>query len=62
MGSTYPNLTSRHFSWNHPDGACEECNGLGQVLSFREDLIIPDPEDVSFKRCHKPWRLGSRKW
>ena len=31
-GSTYPNLTPRHFSWNHPDGACETCDGLGQVL------------------------------
>ena len=41
-GKSYPNLTSRHFSWNHPDGACETCGGLGQVLSFREDLVIPD--------------------
>ena len=60
-GSTYPNLTSRHFSWNHPDGACEECNGLGQVLSFREDLIIPDSKISLIKGAIKPWRLGSRK-
>ena len=60
-GSTYPNLTPRHFSWNHPDGACEICDGLGQVLSFREDLIIPDPEISLAKGAIKAWRLGSRK-
>ena len=60
-GSCYPNLTPRHFSWNHPDGACEKCDGLGQVLSFREDLIIPDPELSLSKGAVKAWRLGSRK-
>ena len=60
-GSTYPNLTPRHFSWNHPDGACQTCAGLGQVLSFREDLIIPDPSVSLVKGAIKVWRLGSRK-
>ena len=60
-GSTYPNLTPRHFSWNHPDGACQTCAGLGQVLSFREDLIIPDPSLSLAKGAIKVWRLGSRK-
>lgn len=60
-GSTYPNITPKHFSWNHPDGACEECGGLGQVLSFREDLIIPDPSLSLAKGAIKAWRLGSRK-
>ena len=60
-GKSYPNLTSRHFSWNHPDGACETCGGLGQVLSFREDLVIPDHSLSLSKGAIKPWRLGSRK-
>ena len=60
-GSNYPNLTPRHFSWNHPDGACETCGGLGQVLSFREDLIIPDVSLSLAKGAVKAWRLGSRK-
>ena len=42
-GTNYPNLTPRFFSWNHPDGACETCSGLGEVLRFREDLVIQDP-------------------
>ena len=57
-GSNYPNLTPRHFSWNHPDGACETCGGLGQVLSFREDLIIPDVSLSLAKGAVKAWRLG----
>ena len=60
-GSNYPNLTPRFFSWNHPDGACENCSGLGQVLSFREDLVILDPTLSLSKGAIKPWRFGSRK-
>lgn len=60
-GKTYPAVTPRHFSWNHPDGACETCGGLGQVLSFREDLVVPDPSLSLAKGAIKPWRLGSRK-
>lgn len=60
-GKTYPTVTPRHFSWNHPDGACETCGGLGQVLSFREELVVPDPSLSLGKGAIKPWRLGSRK-
>ena len=49
------------FSWNHPDGACETCSGLGEVLSFREDLVIPDPHLSLAKGAVKPWRFGSKK-
>ncbi|MCK4264991.1 excinuclease ABC subunit UvrA [Candidatus Babeliales bacterium] len=32
----------RHFSFNSPFGACQECSGLGVKYTFDEDLIIPD--------------------
>ena len=60
-GKTYPTPTPRHFSWNHPDGACETCGGLGEVLTFREELVIPDTSISLAKGAVKPWRLGSRK-
>ena len=60
-GTVYPKLTPRHFSWNHPSGACSTCDGIGDVLSFREDLVIPDPSLTLGKGAIKPWRLGSRK-
>jgi len=60
-GSAYPAPTPKLFSWNHPDGACSNCGGLGEVLRFREDLIIPDPSLSLSKGAIKPWNLGSRK-
>jgi len=60
-GINYPGLTPRFFSWNHPDGACETCSGLGEVLRFREDLVIQDPCLTLNKGAIKPWRYGSRK-
>lgn len=60
-GSVYPKLTPRHFSWNHPSGACKTCDGLGEVLTFREELVIPDRSLTLGKGAIKPWRLGSRK-
>lgn len=60
-GTVYPKLTPRHFSWNLPSGACATCDGIGDVLSFKEDLVIPDPSLTLGKGAIKPWRLGSRK-
>jgi len=35
-------LTPRMFSFNSPLGACPDCHGLGSVLDFDPDLIVPD--------------------
>jgi excinuclease ABC subunit A len=32
------------FSFNNPFGACDTCEGFGQVSGIDEDLVIPDPE------------------
>ncbi|MEJ5226906.1 excinuclease ABC subunit UvrA [Thermodesulfovibrio sp.] len=32
------------FSFNHPHGACHQCKGFGYLLSYDENLIIPDRE------------------
>jgi excinuclease ABC subunit A len=60
-GTTYPTPTPRLFSWNHPEGACNSCGGLGEVLRFREDLVVPAPSLSLNKGAIKAWRLGSRK-
>ncbi|RMG41015.1 MAG: excinuclease ABC subunit A [Candidatus Dadabacteria bacterium] len=31
------------FSYNHPFGACPECNGFGRVLRVDPELCIPNP-------------------
>ena len=41
-GFSFPELTPRMISFNHPRGACPECTGIGYLLKMDEDLIIPD--------------------
>jgi excinuclease ABC subunit A len=41
-GLSIPDLTPQMFSFNNPQGACEECSGLGTKRYFDPDLIIPD--------------------
>ncbi|MGA2053456.1 MAG: excinuclease ABC subunit UvrA [Opitutales bacterium] len=59
-GTVYEALTPRHFSYNHPEGACAECGGLGRTLQFRDDLIVPDPDKAVKRGAIKPWRFGSK--
>jgi len=59
-GTVYEPLTPRHFSYNHPEGACAECGGLGRTLQFRADLVVPDPEKSVRHGAIKPWRFGSK--
>lgn len=35
-------LQPRMFSFNAPQGACEECHGLGERMEFDQDKVIPD--------------------
>lgn len=37
-GSSFPEVEPRLFSFNSPYGACEECNGLGVVGIFNDDI------------------------
>ncbi|PZO79289.1 MAG: excinuclease ABC subunit A, partial [Micavibrio aeruginosavorus] len=41
-GFTIPEIEPRLFSFNSPHGACPSCDGLGEVLSFDENLVVPD--------------------
>jgi excinuclease ABC subunit A len=56
----YNELTPRHFSWNHPEGACPTCSGIGEKLYFVESLIIPDPTLSVKNGAIKAWRIGSK--
>jgi excinuclease ABC subunit A len=59
-GDVFEPLTPRHFSFNHSEGACPECGGLGRKLVFSEDLIVPKPEKSVREGAIKPWRIGGR--
>jgi len=41
-GSTVPEVEPRTFSFNTPQGACPDCQGLGSKLEIDPNRIIPD--------------------
>ncbi len=41
-GKAYDELAPNNFSFNSPYGACKHCDGLGVLMDFNEELIIPD--------------------
>ena len=41
--------TPQLFSFNSPQGMCQECDGLGQLYSFDAELLVPNQE-LSFQR------------
>ncbi|MHC4182220.1 MAG: excinuclease ABC subunit UvrA, partial [Planctomycetota bacterium] len=43
-GTGYEELAPRMFSFNSPYGSCKECEGLGMMLEFDPELIIPNEE------------------
>lgn len=60
-GTVYAALIPRHFSYDHPLGACENCGGLGQTMQFADELVVPDPSLSVRGGAIKPWRLGSKR-
>ncbi len=43
-GRAYEPLTPRHFSFNHPQGWCPMCEGLGVQQGVDLDALLTDPE------------------
>src|SRR5882724_7550278 len=59
-GDIFDKLTPRHFSFNHSEGACPTCGGLGRKLRFLPELVVPDPEKSVREGALKPWRIGGK--
>lgn len=57
-GFTIEEIEPRLFSFNSPFGACPECDGLGQKITFDPDLIIPDPLKSLSEGAVVPWSGG----
>jgi len=54
-------LSPRLFSFNSPYGACKSCDGLGTILEFDPDLIVPD-KSVSLEHgAIEAWRKGGKR-
>ena len=49
-------LSPRLFSFNSPFGACPTCHGLGSLLEFTEDLVVPDDSKTILSGGIAPWK------
>ena len=56
-----PELSPRCFSFNSPYGACRSCDGLGTILEFDEDLIVPDQTLSLTEGAIGAWRRGGKR-
>lgn len=56
-GTTIAEVEPRTFSFNTPQGACPDCQGLGSKLEIDPDRIIPD-QDLSFNEG----AIASMEW
>ncbi|WP_258103073.1 excinuclease ABC subunit UvrA [Marinoscillum sp. MHG1-6] len=43
-GLSYDEPAPNSFSFNSPYGACQSCNGLGQIEEISQESVIPNPE------------------
>jgi len=51
----FDDLTPASFSFNSPQGACTNCDGLGSVTEFDQDLIIPNQRLSLREGAVLPW-------
>ncbi len=56
-----PELAPRLFSFNSPHGACKECDGLGTVLEFDAELVVPDASRSLNDGAIEPWRRSGQR-
>ena len=54
-------LSPRLFSFNSPYGACKSCDGLGTILEFDPDLIVPDKTVSLENGAIDAWRRGGKR-
>ncbi|MCF8056615.1 MAG: excinuclease ABC subunit UvrA [Desulfocapsa sp.] len=54
-GISMPPLSTQLFSFNNPQGACEECGGLGVKQFFDPGLVVPEPSLSLNSGAIAPW-------
>ena len=55
-GITFSNPDTNFFSFNNPYGACQKCNGYGDIIGIDEKLVIPNTSLSVFDDAVFPWR------
>jgi excinuclease ABC subunit A len=54
-GKTFPEPRPQLFSFNSPYGACDDCHGFGNILTFTVDRVVPDPNKSVLNGALDPW-------
>jgi excinuclease ABC subunit A len=57
-GIDYIERSMALFSFNHPLGACETCQGFGSMAVIDRDKVIPDPSLSLSSKGVAPWNFG----
>ena len=60
-GINFEELTPRMFSFNAPQGACPECNGIGSKMEIDPDLIVPNPYLSLNEGAIAPWSKSTKR-
>ncbi len=58
-----PQYNASAFSFNHPDGVCENCNGLGTSMEPDISALLDLKKSLNEGAIkHKTWKVGGRYW
>jgi excinuclease ABC subunit A len=60
-GCSLEGLEPRLFSFNSPYGACPACGGLGNILEFDPELIVPDTGVSLSEGAVQAWRKHGKR-
>ncbi|KAA5540757.1 excinuclease ABC subunit A [Roseiconus nitratireducens] len=55
----YPDPVPRLFNFNNPLGACETCEGFGELVDIDMDLVVPDKTLSLAEGAIAPWNTPS---
>ncbi|MDH4070467.1 MAG: excinuclease ABC subunit UvrA [Ignavibacteria bacterium] len=61
-GISFEEAAPNSFSFNSPYGACQICNGLGEMREFDLDLILPDRTRSIAKEGLAPFGKPRKTW
>jgi len=53
--AVFPEIEPRLFSFNSPQGACPDCEGLGTKKEIDQNLVIPDKSRTIAEGAIMPW-------
>ena len=60
-GISFEALMARNFSFNNPYGACPTCHGIGTMMVFDPELVVPDPTKSIDGGAIAAWRSSGRR-